>query len=317
MTLIKPMLACDWDSKKIKEGKLYWHQPKIDGVRALHLNARMTGRSLRPHSNRYFTGLFSHPVFAGLDGEAAAAAETDGDLCRATTSALNSIEGEPWILLHVFDYITEETIHLKYRDRYKLLEIRIATIQRQHPEMGIHLKIVPVRPCVGLAQIEALNEKDLDDGYEGSILRDPDELYKQGRSTVREGGLLRVKGFIDVEARVLSITEGEQNNNVAETNALGRTERSTHQENMVPNGMVGSLECVMLADVIHRRKVLFKCGQIVTVSPGKMTHTERIMYFSFPELIVGQIIKFKTFPHGVKDKPRFPTFLSIRAKSDM
>jgi DNA ligase-1 len=317
MAIIKPMLACDWDAAKIREGKLYWHEPKIDGVRGLFLNTQMTGRSLRPHSNLYFTKMFSNPELFGLDGELAAAGETDGDLCRATTSALNTIDGSPWILFHVFDYVVPETMRLPYRERYALLVARVAEIKRTHPELGAHLKVVPVRSCTGIAEIDALNDRDVDAGYEGSILRDPDGMYKQGRSTVREGGLLRVKGFIDVEARVLSITEGEQNNNVAETNALGRTERSTHQENMLANGMVGSMECAMQDDVVHRGAVLFKCGQVVTVSPGKMTHDERLAYFADQRLLVGKVIKFKTFPHGVKDKPRFPTFLSIRASSDI
>ena len=35
-----------------------------------------------------------------------------------------------------------------------------------------------------------------------------------------------------------------------------------------------------------------------------------------PEELVGHTIKFKTFPKGIKNKPRFPTFVSIRADSD-
>ena len=36
-----------------------------------------------------------------------------------------------------------------------------------------------------------------------------------------------------------------------------------------------------------------------------------------PKKIVGHIVKFKHMTHGVKDKPRFPTYVSHRLKTDM
>src|SRR5690606_28483163 len=40
-------------------------------------------------------------------------------------------------------------------------------------------------------------------GYEGVMLRDPDGPYKFGRSTLREGTLLKLKRFEDAEAVVI------------------------------------------------------------------------------------------------------------------
>jgi hypothetical protein len=48
-----------------------------------------------------------------------------------------------------------------------------------------------------------------------------------------------------------------------------------------------------------------------------MTHAERIHYLAHPDEIVGKIGKYKRFKHGTKDKPRFPTFQSLKAESDM
>ena len=53
------------------------------------------------------------------------------------------------------------------------------------------------------------------------------------------------------------------------------------------------------------------------VGAGEMPHADRKKFFDNPELILGKIIKYKHFPKGVKDKPRFPTFKTFRDKADM
>lgn len=313
--MTKPMLAADWNESKVALPNGL--QPKIDGVRGLHIVGGLTGRSLKKHANLYTTHFFSHQAFVGFDGEMAAGPETHPDLCRMTTSALSSIKGEPDITWHVFDYISYDTASLPYKLRYEILRQRVQRVKDLYPALGKHLKLVPYFYVANLQQLEELDDSWLTEGYEGSIIRHPNGLYKAGRSTVREGGLLRIKRFIEEEAIVVSITEGQENGNDAVTNELGYTSRSSRQSNMVPNSMVGSLECVLVKDVEHKGKLLFLKGQQVTVSAGSMPHDERLLYFREPARIIGKVIKFKTFPKGVKDKPRFPTFQSIRADSDM
>jgi hypothetical protein len=46
----------------------------------------------------------------------------------------------------------------------------------------------------------------------------------------------RVLNDFTSEEAICRIKEGNTNNNVAKTNELGKTERSSHKENMVPNG---------------------------------------------------------------------------------
>ena len=48
-----------------------------------------------------------------------------------------------------------------------------------------------------------------------------------------------------------------------------------------------------------------------------MDHKTRKLYFDNPEMIVNKEVKFKSFPKGLKDKPRFPIFLSIREDFDI
>lgn len=316
--MTKPMLACDYDPSKLRFPVIA--MPKIDGVRALHLAGGLTGRSLKLHGNRYVTGMFDSFEFSGLDGEMCAQAETHPDLCRITSSALATREGEPFVLWWLFDYITPVTMDMPYGQRLEHLASYVDALQRDtgpdHP--AGHLRLVPWKLCYNIDELEDYDEANLDAGYEGTIIRDPRGKYKEGRSTAREGGYLRIKRFVEADATVVSITEGQQNGNEAQTNELGQQFRSTHQANMVPNGMVGNMLCVTTEDVmsINGKSIIIPRGSEITVSPGKMPHADRKRYFENQDLLVGQTIKFKFFPVGIKDKPRFPTFNSLRIESD-
>lgn len=311
---MKPMLADDWDDKRQRFPVIA--QPKIDGVRGLNLFGKLTGRSLKPFKNRHVTTLFSHSALTGLDGEFAAQHECHPDLCRLTTSALGTIEGEPYVLWHLFDYVTAETKNDPYKRRRLALTIKVNEIMAQVPAIGARLRVVTQSYCNSLADVLSIDQDWTRRGYEGTILRDPDGAHKSGRSTIKEGGLLRIKRFMDAEGVVIAVHEGETNNNEATANALGHTERSTHQANMVSNGLIGTLTVQLVAPLEAGGK-LFSAGEIITVSAGKMTSEERAFYLLHPGEIVGRVVKFQYFPHGVKDKLRFPTFQSIRMKEDL
>lgn len=301
------MLAADWDELKLTippEGLIA--QPKIDGVRGLNLYGYLTGRSLKKFGNRYTTDFFSKSAFVGFDGELAAADERDPALCRLTTSALSTHKGEPFMLWWLFDYITANTMNMPYIKRYNLLHLKVSDLQRSQQPESLHLRIVPFKIVKTIHELNNIDAQWLDDGYEGTIIRRLNQPYKYGRSTIREGGLLRIKRFTEEEAVVNSIVEGQSNQNEAVINALGQTERSTHQANMVPNSMVGALECTDI-----------NTGKPITVAAGTAPHDLRKAWFDNPSLILKQTIKYKTFPKGVKDKPRFPTFQSIKLKEDM
>lgn len=314
---MRPMLATDWEEAKLRFPLI--GQPKIDGVRGLNMHGGLTGRSLKLFKNKHTTHFYSQDFFRGFDGEFAAAEETHPDLCRLTTSALGTIEGKPFTLWWLFDYVTEENVNQIYLERYNHLAQRVAYLQADasaQPWAG-HLRVVPMKIITSLDELLEYDAENLDKGFEGTIIRDPHGKHKQGRSTVREGGLLRIKQFIESEAIVEAIVEGESNQNEAQTNELGLQFRSSHQANMIPNGLVGSLTCRALQTVTDRGRVVIEEGQIITVSPGNMPHDLRKYYFENQNEILKKIIKFKFFPKGIKDKPRFPTFVTIRQPEDM
>ena len=313
---IKPQLAEDAILEKVKFPCIV--QPKIDGVRALNLNGTLTGRSLKPFEGFGITEYFSRPEFVGLDGEMILGNKPNCDerLCSLTTGAMGRFQGVtemPDLHWWVFDHVHAQHLDRPYSYRYEFLQGRLLAID----EPRIHL--VPMMTVRSTAELQDYISRYFEQGYEGAILRNPDAPYKEGRATQKGQELWRVKSWADAEILVTGITEGEVNTNEAKKNALGRTERSSAKAGMVPNGQVGSIQGVLLAD-FHcpiTGKLLFPKGLEITVGSGEMTVAEATRYFRRPKDIVGHIIKFKHMTHGVKDKPRFPTYIGHRLPQDM
>jgi DNA ligase 1 len=304
MSLKRPMLACDWDEDAGLPAGEFCAQPKIDGVRALISCDGIVGRSLKPFANKYVAGLRFPALNAGyvLDGELFVGLQTDPDLCRRTTSALNSKEGEPILTFMVYDQYSPTTTTKPYSERLADLVAGVEYLQAALDELNVH--VIPSIPNVSLAGLQGMEAKWLAMGYEGVILRKQSAVYKHGRSTLKGGELLRIKRFSDAEGVCTGIVQAQENQNEVVENALGLTERSSHKENKVPKNMVGAL-LLRLPD-----------GSEVTVGPGAMTHAERQWYWLNQHALLGKLVKYKYFAHGQKDKGRFPTFLSVRAAED-
>ncbi len=276
---------------------------KIDGVYAQNINGKLLGRSLKPFKNKYITDLLSREEFSGFSGELIHGSNVSAeDLCRKTTSCVNTIKLVDWEWSwHLFDYVHDSVINLPYNQRILHLNDALNAL----PEVTrANIQVVHQTPLNDPRIVEIVYEANLDKGLEGLILRQPDGMYKNGRSTLKEQLFLRHKPQSDKEAIILSVFEAEANNNEAVTNELGYTSRSSHKEFKEGNGMVGSFACV---DV--------ESGRIITVGAGKLSHEERKDLFTNQP--IGYIIKYRSFDIGVKDKPRFPRFYSFRVLEDL
>jgi len=311
---IKPQLAADADLDKLTYP--CWSQVKIDGVRAMNLQGTLTGRSLDSFKGFGITDYFSRPEFVGLDGEMIEGNDPTAErLCSLTTGAVGRFKGVTEMANFywwVFDLVLHETVGLAYRDRYALLAAKVRELN--HPRIRL-LGCAEAASKADLLEIVAANAQA---GYEGTIIRNPNALYKPGRPS-KLNELVRVKPWADSEILVTGVTEGAKNENEAMTNSLGRTERSSAQAGKVPNGQVGSIQGKMLADYhcAVTGKLLFAKGLPITVSSGTMTVKEAVHYFENQQEIVGHIVKYAHMPFGVKDAPRFPGYLSYRLPEDM
>lgn len=288
-------------------------QPKIDGVRGVHLRiGKFSARSLEPFANIKLTKFWSQPDFYGLDGELVVPDRpwTHPAMCRDTTSVTNTIASPIVPDLVAFDFVCRETIALPYEKRYRRLESQVRDLDR--PE----LYIMPFVILKNMDEVEEYHDKNVREGYEGTILRNPKAPYKPDRATL-DMELWRIKDRIDFEVKVRGFIEAMRNDNAAKTNALGRTERSTHKANKTGKGMVGMIQGEVVKDVVWQGKVLFPKGMLIDIGAGEMKHPERKAVWENPKLLLNKLGKVSVQPHGTKEKPRQPVWLTQRSKVDM
>lgn len=265
--------------------------PKLDGVRCLVVNGTAVSRALKPIPNLFVQSVLSSPEYAGFDGELIVGSATAKDCFRTTTSGVMSRDGRPEFKFFVFDRWDSD---LPFNLRLPVLA--------QHSDYSyahIHHSIHSVR------ELEDYEQEVLNAGYEGLILRDPRGKYKYGRSTLREKGMVKLKRFADSEALVVGVEELRSNQNIAETDHLGYTKRSSHQANKVPMNTLGALLC---KDIIH--------GWEFSVGSG-FNLAEREILWKARSSLIGRVVKYKFFKIGMKDRPRHPTFLGFRDPGDM
>lgn len=299
----KPMLASPADFSLLQYP--LFASPKLDGIRAVVLDGKLVSRKLLHIPNKRTFEALSRPEFDGLDGELIVGSPTADDVYRVTNSAVMSHAGEPGFTFHVFD------LH-DYVGRFST---RLATLRERADELNAHaaeiyrrtsrvepFKIV-VHEHVHIDNEDALLEYEAAQtalGYEGLILRSGMGVYKHGRSTPREQYMLKVKRFEDSEAEVLSWVPEMHNANEAETDNLGRTKRSKVKEGLIAKDSMGALQVRDL-----KTGVTFEIGTGFTAADRARTDWQ------------GQIVKYKFFPVGVKDKPRHPVYLGLRSKLDL
>jgi DNA ligase-1 len=231
----------------------------------------------------------------GVDGELIVGMPTQ-DPYRRTVSAVMT-DDDNTLDMHYFVF-DDFMLPGGFQDRFKQIE-----------SFGNHCESVVIVPHVKARTPEellAMEHECLEQGYEGVMIRSLNGPYKFGRSTVKEGYLLKLKRFKDAEAIVIGTYEQMHNANEAETNKLGRTERSTAKAGMVPTGMLGGF---------HVKDV--KTGVEFDVSSSTIPVIERPALWRQRKSLDGRILIYKYFPTGSKDRPRFPIFKGWRSKDDI
>lgn len=291
--MFKPMLAANADLSVLTFPCLA--SPKIDGIRALVKDGVVLSRSGRPIPNLYTQRLFAG--LHGLDGELVVGPAHGPDVFRASSSGVMSAGGEPEVTFHVFDRWDSKSAYERRRD-----ELLAAAREGVLPARAAVLEQVLLRSPAELATYE---ETCLAAGYEGVMLRRADAPYKFGRSTAREGFLLKVKRFLDAEAVIVGLEERRRNANAAVRNAVGGLERSTAREGLVP---LDSLGAFMVRDVASGAEFSLGAG---------FTDSERALFWARGAAMLGQGLRYRYFPTGNKALPRFPVFAGLRDSADL
>ena len=197
------------------------------------------------------------------------------------------------VKFHVFDMVYEGSFRSRLHAAHASIEGNEFCVPVPHAE------------CLDETQLLRYEDWALEAGFEGVMIRDPAGKYKFGRSTAREGALLKMKRRLQSEARVIGFEEQMENLNAPTTNALGYTERSSHQENMRPSGVLGAL---IVKDL--------KTGVEFNVGTG-FTAEDRFGIWKQRDTLIWKVISYEYLPIGVKDKPRHPVFLGWRMEDDI
>lgn len=289
---MKPMLASPTDGTNIRYPVLV--SPKLDGVRCLIIDGMAMSRSLKPIPNQFVQTLFGKSPLNGLDGELIVGAPAGAGVYQRTVSGVMTAIGQPAITFWVFDDLS---LSAGFAKRLNRAEQRIKRVG-----------------CARLVNHEYIEtEADLLEeerhmlsvGYEGLMLRDPDGPYKLGRSTLREGYLLKLKRFTDAEAKIVGCTQLLTNTNEAKRNALGQLERSSHKAGKVATQQLGAF---IVRDT--KTDIEFEVGT-------GFTQKQREDYWRVRAHLLGDLVKYRYQAVGVKEKPRFPVFIGFRDRRDL
>ena len=300
MSIIKPMLASPVEEKHLDDLKYpVICSPKIDGVRVLALNGVLYSRSMKPIRNKALIDKFLKSKYKDInfDGEITVVDKTDPNVYRITTSYVNSFDKEEdeshKFVINVFDILNVDDLDTPYIDRLKSI-----------PDFDDPLfSKLEYRVCNNNKEVLEYEQYCLNAGYEGIMIRSSNGKYKLGRSTLKEGIILKLKRFSDYEATIVGFVEEYKNLNEAKKNELGHTERSSAKDGLVPNGRLGALICKF-------NDIEFNIG-------SGFTHEERSEVWNNRDSYIGKLVKFKCFEVGVKDAPRFPIFLGFRNPDDL
>lgn len=290
MSQFKPMLAGKVDLEKLRYP--VYVSPKYDGIRAIVINGVVYSRNLKQIPNKHVQKLFGKKLYSGFDGELIVGHPTDKDCFNKTSSGVMSVEGEPDVKFYVFDKVGSDQWVKRFWTHCQVVE-----------KYGVYVVLHElVRSEKELLEFEKVV---ISLGYEGVMIRSPGGLYKYGRSTTKEGYLLKLKQFEDSEAEIIDFKELEINLNEATVNELGNKTRSTKKAGMSLAGMLGSF---VVRDI--KTKVEFDIGT-------GFTDMQRTEFWTMKKHYLGKVAKYKFQPAGTMEKPRFPVFLGFRSEIDM
>lgn len=296
MPITKPMLAATIHGHELE--KVDWEKgvlasPKIDGIRCIvHPDLGPVTRSFKPVPNEAVRNILKDIVGdVPLDGELVVLG-SDGRPVdfNSTQSGIMTRSGSPDIAFMVFDWFGEPEMAYEWRLQRAIVECR-------------SMKDVGIQPVYHQLVTSADDFMEyaaqcFEKGYEGAMIRSPLGPYKNGRSTLNQGWLLKYKEWLDAEGLVVGFDERMHNANVDVKDNFGYAKRSSHKENMVPMGTLGAL--VLRTDWGELR-----------VGTG-FDDAQRNQIWQNREEYLGRKVTFKYQGYGMKGLPRFPVFKAFR-----
>ena len=210
---IKPMLAHKFNPDKAVFPALL--QPKLDGVRCVFTKEgafSRTGKEFKnvDHIKETLKPLFKKYPYIRLDGELynhklKEDFEKSISLVRKTKPTFeHRKEAEKLVQYHIYDIVPLE--HVKSATYEERLDRLIDIVHANNLFLNMkHVRTVGTHWVNSLEDAKDIHNKALKAGYEGSIYRNPDGIYKGTRSW----DLMKFKDFHDAEARIVGYEVGK------------------------------------------------------------------------------------------------------------
>lgn len=291
--MFKPLLASPAEDLVFP----FYASIKIDGIRCcIRPGCRAMSRNLKPIPNHFIrTMLESDSAIEHCDGEILTFTNGKMDNFNMVQSKVMSADGSPEFKFFIFDHFQNPTE--PYSIRRQLI-----------PYGREHTKVVNQIDVHYQTELDALEASAIADGWEGLIVRSMHGHYKYGRSTAKEGILLKVVRKRRAEARVVGTYERLHNANEATFNELGHTQRSSHKDNKIGRDDLGGVDLVWdgcadgqsLAD----GPIEFSCGT-------GFDDAQRADLWEKRESLIGRTVTFEFRGIGTNNRPRFPAFIAI------
>jgi len=215
--MIKPMLAHKFNPDKAVFPALL--QPKLDGVRCVFTKEgafSRTGKEFKnvDHIKETLKPLFKQYPYIKLDGELYNHKLKDDfekiiSLVRKTKPTFeHRKEAEKLVQYHVYDIVPLEDAFISptYEERLDhLIDIIAQSTYDGHFLNFDHVKMTKTVYIENMDKAKKWHETFLNEGYEGSIYRNPDGFYKGTRSW----NLMKFKDFHDAEATIVGYELGK------------------------------------------------------------------------------------------------------------
>ena len=273
---------------------------KIDGVRCIIWEGIAYARSGKPIPNEFVQewARKHQGVLNCLDGELIVGDPNDPKAFKNSSGALRRKDGQPDFKFMVFD-------------RYTVMPL----LDTDHRCAGAYMDVldgIPRCECVpqvrvdNLRDLQELHQANVEAGFEGTIVRDPEAPYKHGRATTSSQAMFKMKPKGSDEAKVTGFVE--LYHNPAKLDEHGRTVRSMSKDGRVAGNTLG---CLVVEGVTGQF-----AGVEFEVGTG-FNNEERKELWENRHDLIGSIISYEHMLHGADEKPRHPSFKGFRMREDM
>ena len=336
MKSFRPMLGANAPENKGEVNFPVIASFKLDGIRAIfHPDLGLVSRSLKPIKNKQLNEKFKYLIEYSknnniiLDGEFYHHELTfqqitslvmtedfmDGKIINkkrkkdADSNKYYDVEiisgkyipikfNNP-IEFHMFDMIENSEFNMMFKQRVENM--------RMNFDVMTGLKIVPQMEFRTSTELDWYFNEAIKGDYEGLIIRHTEGHYKFGRSTLKEGLLLKYKPYHTYDAKIISVNERFENTNESFKNELGQSTKRNTVDNKKGTGLAATFTVELLSD--YKGAVYDSQELKVTLTGDKYFRKE---IWENKDSYIGKWIEFKGMDVGAKDVPRHPIFERFR-----